>query len=259
MVDEAQDLSPMQLRMLTRRSLTGSMTIVGDIAQSTGAWPHQSWDEVLEHLPDRRPAQWRELTVGYRIPAPLMRARLRVLPLAAPELTAPVSVRSDGDPPVVLRCADRRELLDKVAAAIRAETATGETGNVAVIVPESLVEVVDAALGSAGITAGRAPRDNLDSTVTIVPVGLVKGLEVDMSIVVDPGRIVEENPQGYRSLYVALTRSTHRMTVVVASESVPAPLSELLVRVGLIAGDQTPASRATTGANDSMFSAPIVT
>ncbi len=231
-IDEAQDLSPMQLRMLTRRSLTGSMTIVGDIAQSTGAWPHQSWDEVLEHLPDRRPPQWRELTVGYRIPAPLMQLASRVLPLAAPELTAPVSVRSDGDPPVVLRCAGSREVLDNVAGAVRAEIALGETGNVAVIAPESLVDVVDAALGSAGIAAGRAPRDNLDSTVTIVPVGLVKGLEVDVSIVVDPGRIVEENPQGYRSLYVALTRSTHKMTVIVASESVPAPLSELLAQAG---------------------------
>src|SRR5690606_22529362 len=66
-VDEAQDLSPMQLRMLTRRSLGGSMTIVGDIAQATGAWAHASWDEILEHLPDRRPPRRAELTVGYRI------------------------------------------------------------------------------------------------------------------------------------------------------------------------------------------------
>ncbi|MEM9566274.1 MAG: UvrD-helicase domain-containing protein, partial [Actinomycetota bacterium] len=71
-VDEAQDLSPMQLRMLTRRSLNGSMTIVGDIAQSTGAWAHGDWDEILEHLPDRREPRRAELTVGYRIPAPVM-------------------------------------------------------------------------------------------------------------------------------------------------------------------------------------------
>ena len=69
-VDEAQDLSPMQLRMLNRRSLNGSMTVVGDIAQSTGEWAHRSWQEILDHLPDRRPPRRAELTVGYRLPAP---------------------------------------------------------------------------------------------------------------------------------------------------------------------------------------------
>ncbi|HEY7069474.1 MAG TPA: UvrD-helicase domain-containing protein, partial [Acidimicrobiales bacterium] len=64
-VDEAQDLAPMQLRMLARRSLNGSMTVVGDIAQSTGAWAHAGWDEILALLPDRRPARTAELTIGY--------------------------------------------------------------------------------------------------------------------------------------------------------------------------------------------------
>ena len=67
-VDEAQDLSPMQLRMLNRRSLNGSMTIVGDIAQSTGQWAHDSWQEVLDLLPDKRPPRRAELTIGYRLP-----------------------------------------------------------------------------------------------------------------------------------------------------------------------------------------------
>ena len=98
-VDEAQDLSPMQLRMLTRRSLNGSMTVVGDIAQSTGAWAHADWDEVLRLLPDRRPSRRAELTVGYRIPAPNMALAARVLAEAAPELVPPRSVREDGRPP----------------------------------------------------------------------------------------------------------------------------------------------------------------
>ena len=88
-VDEAQDLSPMQLRMLTRRSLNGSMTVVGDIAQSTGAWAHADWDEVLEQLPDRRPARRTELTIGYRLPGPNMALATKVLALAAPDLTPP--------------------------------------------------------------------------------------------------------------------------------------------------------------------------
>ena len=98
-VDEAQDLSPMQLRMLTRRSLNGSMTIVGDIAQSTGAWAHAGWDEILDHLPDRRPPRMTELTVGYRIPGPSMALAARILREAAPELRPPVAVRTDGDDP----------------------------------------------------------------------------------------------------------------------------------------------------------------
>jgi DNA helicase IV len=213
-VDEAQDLSPMQLRMLTRRSLTGSMTIVGDIAQSTGAWAHNSWDELLEHLPDRKPGQSRELTVGYRIPGPLMEVAARILPLAAPELAAPVSVRDDGDPPTLVSAGSDEEMLAAVVEAVRTELELDESGNAAVIVPLSFADEVGTALAEAGLEAGRAPQDNLDSDVTIVPVGLVKGLEVDASIIVSPERIVAENPQGYRSLYVALTRSTQRLTIV---------------------------------------------
>lgn len=95
-VDEAQDLSPMQLRMLRRRSLNGSMTIVGDIAQSTGAWAHADWDEVLAHLPDRHPPRSAELTVGYRTPASLVGPAAAVLAVAAPQLTPPLPVRPGG-------------------------------------------------------------------------------------------------------------------------------------------------------------------
>src|SRR5690606_13777956 len=98
-IDEAQDLSPMQLRMVTRRSLNGSMTVVGDIAQSTGAWAHADWEEVLEHLPDRRPARREELTIGYRLPGPNMQLAAKVLALAAPDLKPPSSVRETGDEP----------------------------------------------------------------------------------------------------------------------------------------------------------------
>ena len=102
-VDEAQDLSPMQLRVLNRRSLNGSMTIVGDIAQSTGEWAHANWQEILDHLPDRREPRRAELTVGYRLPAPNMALAARVLRQADPDISPPRSIREDGDPPRVLR------------------------------------------------------------------------------------------------------------------------------------------------------------
>jgi DNA helicase IV len=222
-VDEAQDLSPMELRVLTRRSLNGSMTVVGDIAQSTGAWAHHSWDEILEHLPERRPPRIVELTVGYRIPAPMMTLAARVLTEAAPGLKPPRSVRQDGQPPRVVRAAGA--VTDTVVDVVRDLRLDIDSGNIAVICPASLVTPVSDALDEAGLAFGRATRRGLDSPLTVVPVGLVKGLEVDAAVVVEPSRIVSEEAQGMRALYVALTRATKRLTVVHA-EPLPAALQE---------------------------------
>lgn len=212
-IDEAQDLSPMQLRMVGRRSLNGSMTIVGDIAQATGAWAHDTWDEILQHLPTRRGVRRRELTVGYRIPAPNMALAARVLRVAAPQLKPPRSVRDTGDEPVISQ-ADSGDLLTLVTEVTRAERDEIEPGSLAVIVPSTMLDDVSEALIGAGIDHGRATRQGLNSAVTIVPVGMVKGLELDASVVVEPAAIVAEEAQGLRALYVALTRSTKRLAIV---------------------------------------------
>ncbi|MEM9653888.1 MAG: UvrD-helicase domain-containing protein [Actinomycetota bacterium] len=213
-VDEAQDLSPMQLRMLTRRSLNGSMTIVGDIAQSTGAWAHGDWEEILEHLPDRREPRRSELTVGYRIPGPAMELASRVLTRAAPGLQPPVAVRTEGDPPRIETAPSESELIDRLVA-VAAEEAAGEgIGNVAVILPRSLYEQTLERFAAADVPIGNATRDGLDNQITAVPVNLVKGLEVDVGIVVEPSLMLGEEPQGYRSLYVAMTRATKRLAIV---------------------------------------------
>ena len=213
-VDEAQDLSPMQLRMLSRRSLGGSMTVVGDIAQATGAWAHESWDEILAQLPNRRPSRRAELTIGYRIPAPNMELATRVLAVAAPDLRPPRSIRETGTPPTFTRAPSREELPAAVAEVTARELAEVGYGNVAVICPESMTAPVSAALRAAGIEHGQATRHGLDQQVTVVPVGLVKGLELDASVVVEPAAIVDEEAQGLRALYVALTRSTRRLSSV---------------------------------------------
>ena len=224
-VDEAQDLSPMQLRMLARRSLNGSMTVVGDIAQATGAWAHTTWDEVLDHLPQRRPPRTAELTIGYRIPAPNMALAAKVLAVAAPQLTPPSSVRQDGDPPTVTRVeGDIAALADAVVRTVLAERDAVGAGNVAVICAASYVEPVSGALEAAGLEFGRATRQRLDEQITVVPVALVKGLELDASIVVEPAAIVDEEAQGLRALYVALTRATKRLAIVHAL-----PLPDCLV------------------------------
>lgn len=203
----------MQLRMVARRSLSGSLTLVGDIAQATGAWAHESWDEILEHLPTRRGVRRAELTVGYRIPAPNMELATRVLRVAAPQLTPPRSVRETGDPPVVSR-AGFGELVDLVARVTAEERDAVDPGSLAVIVPTTLLEPVSAALDRAGIAHGHATRQGLNEAVTVVRVGMVKGLELDASVVVEPAAIVDEEAQGLRALYVALTRSTKRLAIV---------------------------------------------
>ena len=219
-VDEIQDLSPMDLRMLERRSLNGSMTVVGDIAQATGAWAHDTWYSILDHLPDRQPVRRAELTIGYRIPAPIMDVAARVLTEAAPDLSPPNSVRSTGDPP---RFVPAGVALGCLAEVVAEELRVVGAGNLAVIVAGSQVVEVEAVLEAAGIVFGRPTRRGLDEQVAVVPVGLVKGLEVDAAVVVEPARIIREQDQGVRALYVALTRATKRVAVVHAE-----PLPDLL-------------------------------
>lgn len=212
-VDEAQDLSPMELRMIDRRSLNGSITVVGDIAQATRAHAHASWDEVLAQLPDRHVPQMAELTIGYRVPGPAMDLAARVLPLAAPGLTPPTSVRTSGPEPIVTATTPDRFAEDLAAAVVREVSAIG-SGNVAVIASTVDVERVERGLDSRGVSFGRAARGELDHQVTVSPVALVKGLELDACIVIDPATILEAEPRGPQALYVALTRATKRLTIL---------------------------------------------
>ncbi|MCB0993840.1 MAG: AAA family ATPase [Acidimicrobiales bacterium] len=223
-VDEAQDLSPMQLRMLRRRSLNGSMTIVGDIAQATGAWAHDDWHDLLEHLVQRHEPRFAELTVGYRLPAPTMDLAARVLAVAAPQLAAPVSVRATGDTPrIVAATAD--DLVPTVLEVIDHELGHVGSGNLAVVCPDSLTDAVSTELRRHGVVHGRLYDGALEHQITVVPVGLVKGLELDATIVVEPAAIVAEEAQGMRALYVALTRATRRLTIVHA-RPLPEPLRD---------------------------------
>ena len=221
-IDEVQDLSPMDLRMLDRRSLNGSMTVVGDIAQATGAWAHDDWEGILRHLPNRRPPVRHELTVGYRIPGPLMDVAARVLAVAAPDLAPPRAVRGDGDPPrFVALTGEQAEKLDGLAEVVRSELEAVGAGNLAVVTTDSQAADVEDALERAGIAYGRPTRQGLDAQGAVVPVGLVKGREVDGAVVVEPARMVRERAQGLRALYVALTRATRRVAIVHAEPLPP--------------------------------------
>ncbi|MGD9705335.1 MAG: ATP-binding domain-containing protein [Acidimicrobiia bacterium] len=216
-IDEVQDLTPMQLRMATRRSLNGSMTIVGDLAQATGPLAPSSWDDVLVHLPDRKESRVVGLSIGYRIPAQIMELATRVMMAATPDLRAPTSVRAGDVPPSFVEVPSAAELTTATATAVKGLAADIGDGSLAVVVPDELVEQIAAALTEAGIEHGRATRGGLVDDVTVVPVSVVKGLELDGVVVVEPSQIVTSEAQGLRALYVALTRATKRLVIVHAA------------------------------------------
>lgn len=213
-IDEVQDYAPMQLRMVARRSLNGAMTVVGDLAQATGAFAPEEWSDLLQFLPDKREAKVVGLSVGYRIPAQIMELANRVMAVAAPGLRAPRSVREGDASPTFVQANDRVGLL--AATATQAQSMLDELsdGNVAVVCADGAVQAVGEALAKAELEFGKASTNGLDARLTVVPVSVVKGLELDGVIVVEPSEIVESQQFGMRSLYVALTRSTRRLTVV---------------------------------------------
>ena len=237
-VDEAQDLSPMQLRMISRRSLNGSMTVVGDIAQATSAWGHNSWDSVVEHLPANIEPRFVELTIGYRLPEPIMKVAAQVLDAAVPGLIPPRSIRTEGRPPRFVPVLGHRAtpsgngqgqitspsgLVAAVVEEVKAELGALVNGNLAVICHAELADDISKALAAAEVDHGLVYERGLESQVTIVPVELVKGLEVDTAVVVEPADICEKLPKGMRALYVAVTRATQRL-VVVYDRPLPEPL-----------------------------------
>ncbi len=220
-IDEVQDLTPMQLKMATRRSLNGAMTIVGDLAQATGPLAPTDWQDVLDHLPDRKPSRVIGLSVGYRIPGQIMELANKVMAAATPTLRAPQSVRVGDAAPVVVRAAG--PLGAAVADEVRSITAALPNASLGVIAPDSMIDELSEHLTAAGVNHGTATRTGLDEGVTLVPVSVVKGLELDAVVVVEPARIVADHEHGMRSLYVALTRPTQRLSIVHADD-LPDPL-----------------------------------
>lgn len=208
-VDEAQELSPMQWRLLVRRNPLKSFTIVGDVAQASAAAGASSWAEALRpHVGD----VWRleELTVNYRTPAQVVAVAESMALAHGVQVTQSRSVR-EGAWPVQIAVVE--ELAAGVLAAVRSDLAE-VPGTIAVIASESSLPGLypalaaelgrDVGLGAAGLTrrvAVLAPQE-------------AKGLEFDAVVVADPQRIVDEIPRGAAALYVAMTRPTQRLHMV---------------------------------------------
>ncbi len=212
-VDEAQDHSPMALRTIGRRGLRSSLTVLGDLAQATGAHAVADWAEALEHLgapPDV--ARRAELTIGYRLPAAILEYANRLLLSAAPHVTPARSARIEGDPPVIV-AATRDSLAAEVV--VRAKHLARIHMTTAVIAPPSLHDTLTAADLGAGVLG--------DPLVLLDPL-TAKGLEFDAVVVVEPGMIYADSRHGARLLYVALTRAVQHLTIVHAAD-LPADLA----------------------------------
>ncbi len=205
-VDEAQDLTPMQWRMVGRRGRHATWTVVGDPAQSSWSDPDEAAaarDEALGSRPRRRFT----LTVNYRNPAEIAELAAKVLALAMPGMESPTAVRSTG---VVPRFEPVRG--GDLAATVRAEAAR-------------LLAEVD---GTVGVVVAMNRREQARGWLAelgerVVALGSLeaKGLEYDATVVVSPAEIADESPAGLRVLYVALTRATQQLTVVSGERDLP--------------------------------------
>jgi DNA helicase IV len=218
-VDEAQDLSPMECRAIGRRCSTGAATVLGDLAQGTTPWATSSWADLLGHL-GKPGAELRVLGTGYRVPRQILDYASRLLRRIAPELSPAASLRED--PGALQIIAVTPERLAAKLAAVCAD-ACSMPGSIAVIAADRQVPELSRLLADRGVQHALLDGTDAAGRLTLVPVTLAKGLEFDHVIVVEPAAITQAEARGLQRLYVALTRAVSRLTVLHA-EPLPGPL-----------------------------------
>ncbi|MFJ8191176.1 HelD family protein [Streptomyces sp. NPDC096094] len=209
-VDEAQDLSPMECRAIARRAAFGSLTVLGDLAQGTTPWAARSWRTTLAHL-GRPDATVTPLTTGFRVPQAVVGLANRLLARLDVDVPAARSLRGDGE--LTMRPAAPGEVVGVVVDAVR--DALVREGSVGVVAADADVPRLRDALDAAGIAA--AGPEALGARVAVVPASVVKGLEYDHVVAVEPAAIAEAEGAGGRGLhrlYVVLTRAVSRLDVV---------------------------------------------
>ncbi|ALV35029.1 AAA family ATPase [Streptomyces sp. CdTB01] len=209
-LDEAQDLSPMQYRAVGRRCTTGSATVLGDLAQGTTPWATRSWDEALAHL-GKADGVIEELTAGFRVPTDVITYASRLLPHIAPGLTPVASVRENPGFFSVRTTSGTAEVVAACEELLRNEGSTG------LIAADARVPALAEALSAAGI-GHLAPGEETtaETRLTLVPASLAKGLEYDYVVLDEPQAVVDGEPDertGLRRLYVALTRAVSGLIV----------------------------------------------
>ncbi|MEV7363392.1 HelD family protein [Streptomyces sp. NPDC059687] len=217
-LDEAQDLSPMQYRAVGRRCTTGSATVLGDLAQGTTPWATRSWQEALAHL-GKSDAMVEELTAGFRVPTDVITYASRLLPHIAPGLAPVASVRENPGFFQVRAISASGEVVAACAELLRNEGSTG------LIAADARIPVLAEALTAAGIGyLGPGEETTHETRLTLVPASLAKGLEYDYVVLDEPQAVVDGEPDertGLRRLYVALTRAVSGLVVTHAAPLPP--------------------------------------
>ncbi|PSM44397.1 AAA family ATPase [Streptomyces dioscori] len=222
-VDEAQDLSPMECRAIGRRAAFGSVTVLGDLAQGTTPWAAREWAELLAHL-GKPETSVVPLTTGFRVPEAVVELANRVLAELDVGVPPGRSLRKDGE--LRIRPTNPSDVLRETAECVR--RALTHEGSVGVITADPDVVRVRESLAAAGIEA--AEVDQLNARVTVLGAGVAKGLEYDHVVAVEPAAIAEDHGtgtgvgagtgegagggRGLRRLYVVLTRAVSRLDVV---------------------------------------------
>ncbi|MFD1660465.1 HelD family protein [Streptomyces caeni] len=217
-LDEAQDLSPMQYRAVGRRCTTGSATVLGDLAQGTTPWATRSWQDALAHL-GKSGAAVEELTAGFRVPTEVITYASRLLPHIAPDLTPVASVRENPGFFDVRAVTGTAQVVAACAELLRHEGSTG------LIAADARVTALAEALTAAGIGyLGPGEETTHETRLTLVPASLAKGLEYDYVVLDEPQAVVDGEPDertGLRRLYVALTRAVSGLIVTHAAPLPP--------------------------------------
>ena len=217
-LDEAQDLSPMQYRAVGRRCTTGSATVLGDLAQGTTPWATRSWDEALAHL-GKSDGVIEELTAGFRVPTDVITYASRLLPHIAPGLTPVASVRENPG------FFDLRETAGTAEVVAACEELLRNEGSTGLIAADARVPELAEALTTAGIGyIDPGEETTVDTRLTLVPASLAKGLEYDYVVLDEPQAVVDGEPDertGLRRLYVALTRAVSGLIVTHAAPLPP--------------------------------------
>ncbi|MFB6524013.1 HelD family protein [Streptomyces sp. NPDC056401] len=214
-IDEAQDLSPMQYRAVGRRCTTGSATVLGDLAQGTTPWATRSWDEALAHL-GKPGAVLEELTAGFRVPREVIAYASRLLPAISPGLSPVSSVRETPGSLIVTPVDVPSALPSAVIDACRASLA--HEGSIGLIAADARIPELGEALLAAGLPyLSPGEETTAESRLTLVPASLAKGLEYDYVVLHEPADVVAGEPDertGLRRLYVCLTRAVSGLTVL---------------------------------------------
>jgi DNA helicase IV len=215
-VDEAQDLSPMQFRSIKRRSSSGELTLVGDIAQSTSTWARDSWDDVVAYF--GKESSIVELEIGWRVPAEVFALAAKILPLAAPNITPPRIIRESGIQPLLVQCQDGDQALEAVKAA---RDAAGRGCSVGMICPDTIRQELEDTLRRQEVAWEDGSKGDLGKSISVLRPEDAKGLEFDAVVIIEPQDIVNAHVHGHRMLYVALTRTIKYLYVIHHGAALP--------------------------------------